>query len=147
MQQYRMYGFVPNYLSEFYKGLYFTQAIHEFDKAYQNTPIHADFMQWVQNNGQSIIFANENITKITSVILPQLKKFNIPYFAHKNAELNDTITALVFLIPSNIYDFPKHLEQFMFDGIEYMSNHIAQKDVDFYRIAQWLKSFQPTYSI
>lgn len=107
--EYRMYGCVPYNISEIQKGIQFGHAVVEYQLEYGG---RVDYKKWSQHD-KTFIILNGGTTRETEPVgymqqlciaisgLVNVAKFYEP-------DLNDTLSAFVFLVDERVYDKVKY---------------------------------------
>ena len=111
--KYRMYGFVPYNISEIQKAIQFGHAVVEYGLSYFNT---SEYERWAWED-KTFIILNGGTTNETiqgeymasmNKTLAALKKNKIKYAAFYEPDLNDALSAIVFLVDERVYDKEKY---------------------------------------
>ncbi len=102
----RMYGMVPYNISEIQKGIQFGHAVVEYGLQYFND---VEYQEWA-NEYKTFIILNGGTTNNNPMILGSIQKtkeildkLNIKNACFYEPDLNDTLTAVVFIIDSDIF--------------------------------------------
>ena len=138
--EYRMYGLVPYNLSPIQQGIQFGHAVVEYglhnytDESYQ---------RWA-NNDKTFIILNGGTTndqKVNNGIphgtlnqhIDELMLHNVKYSKFREPDLQNAVTAVVFLVDERVWDREKYpdFEYHKWDGHDYDS-----------RYESWLKNYQ-----
>ena len=111
--KYRMYGFVPYNISEIQKGIQFGHAVVEYGLLYSKTP---EYEQWAWED-KTFIILNGGTTNESMIgeymasmnkTLEALKKNKIKHAAFYEPDLNDALSAIVFLVDERVFDKIKY---------------------------------------
>jgi hypothetical protein len=133
--EYRMYGLVPYNISPIQQGIQFGHAVQEYNNMFWGEfmhtkesneligmPFHA-FQKWA-NNCKTFIILNGGTTndrfQVKDATFPptykgslnnhveSLKKNDIPYSTFHEPDLNNALTAIVFLVDERVFNTKKY---------------------------------------
>lgn len=111
--EYRMYGIVPFNISEIQKGIQFGHAVVEYAQAHFKD---VDYQKWAKHDKTFIILnggTTHNGPMPNDLGTMQLHRFELLKNDVKSAkfyepDLNDALTAIVFLVDERVYDKEKY---------------------------------------
>lgn len=122
----RMYGFVPYNISEIQKGIQFGHAVVEYGMKYMNTPEYQYFAnEWktfmILNGGTSNDgslhrhgFKDIDYKGSLNLIADSLFENDINYHFFREPDLNDMLTAVVFLVDERVFNkelYPDYVQE------------------------------------
>lgn len=116
--EYRMFGLVPYNISPIQQAIQFGHAVVEYGLKYFKT---REYQHWAKNHKTFIILnggtTNEGFGLSMAGSLQEhenyLKKLNIKIAKFREPDLNDTLTAVVFLVDERVFDKKKYPGIFM----------------------------------
>ena len=134
----RMYGFVPYNISEIQKGIQFGHAVVEYGLDNFNTSEYLDWAKsWktfiILNGGTSNHSLNryneeEYIGSMES-LLEELNSNDVTLATFFEPDLNDMLSAIVFIIDERVFNRKKHLDfgdWFMANNFSYLQDNMIQ---------------------
>lgn len=107
----RMYGFVPYNISEIQKGIQFGHAVVEYEKKFGKTAL---YKEWAKNHKTFIILnggtTNNSKQKPGSMQIHRnfLTKHRWPHAEFHEPDLNDALSAVVFIVDERIFNFKEY---------------------------------------
>lgn len=114
---YRMYGFVPYNLSEIQKGIQFGHAVVEYSLQHGKT---SAYKEWSRKHKTFIILnggpTNQSDQFGMLKILRELMDRGITIGCFEEPDLNDALTAIVFVVDSRTFDMANN--RCKFDSME-----------------------------
>jgi len=126
--EYRMYGLVPYNLSSIQKSIQFGHAVVEYGQLMNNMPLLKPiYNKWANNDKTFIIYngrtTNENIGRLGKMqeSLQILKDNGIFVAEFREPDLNDTLTAIVFLVDERVFN-KKLYPDFVIDTLNSKDN-------------------------
>jgi len=107
--EYRMYGFTNYQLSPIQTGIQFGHAVVEYSIKYQKT---IEYKKW-STKDKTFIILNGGTTNDKTIgglqhIVNFLKGYKIPHTTFREPDLNDTLTAVTFLVDERVWDSKKY---------------------------------------
>lgn len=96
----RMYGLVPYNISEIQKGIQFGHGVVEYA---QNCFNDNDYQKWAQEH-KTFIILNGGTSSTMVEHMETLHVNGIDLAGFKEPDLNDMLSAVVFLVDSRVYD-------------------------------------------
>ena len=101
-----MYGFVPYNISEIQKGIQFGHGVVEYAQKYFNEP---NYQEWAESNKTFIILnGGTSATMREKAITLNEERINNAHFIEP--DLNEMMSAVVFLVDSRVYDRETYLD-------------------------------------
>jgi len=100
--KYRMYGFCPMHLSGIQKGIQFGHAVVDYISRFG---YESDVQQWALNDKTFIILDGFSSVNMRENIIPKLVELGFKYMEFREPDLDNLLTAIVFLVPDTIYDY------------------------------------------
>jgi len=141
----RMYGLVPYNISEIQAGIQFGHAVVEY--AEENFTSSTEYHEWSRNH-KTFIILNGGTSSTMISNLEKLKELDIKVGVFNEPDLNDMLSAIVFLVDSRVYDYESYpdfydycrkikgnrtvTEQFKEDWLEY------SKELDSEDYREWV---------
>ena len=121
LDKWRMYGLVPYNLSDIQKAIQYGHAVVEYGLGSIGTKGRKTYLDWARNSKTFIILDggttnnNEGRLGTLNIHLNTLKEDfrNWPVGTFNEIHLGDQLTAIVFIVPKNVYnkkDFPEFEE-------------------------------------
>ena len=136
--EYRMYGLVPYNLSPIQQGIQFGHAVVEYGQLVKGIPpFEAVYDKFARKDKTFIILnggtTNENLDRLGSMQTntEALKNNGILFANFREPDLNDTLTATVFLVDERV--FKKDLYP------DFVDNFQASDEVNEKQYAQWVE--------
>lgn len=109
--EYRMYGLVPYNLSPIQKGIQFGHAVVEYGQNVKGIPpLEAIYDKFARKDKTFIILdggtTNENVDRLGSIQkhAQVLRDNSILFSEFREPDLNDTLTAIVFLVDERVFN-------------------------------------------
>lgn len=111
--EYRMYGLVPYNISSIQSGIQFGHAVVEYQQRYKDDErLNRLYNKWAENDKTFIILnggtTNQDIHSKWYGTLQQyrdnLLQNGIPFAQFNEPDLNDTLTAIVFLVDERVFN-------------------------------------------
>lgn len=109
--KYRMYGLVPYNLSPIQQGIQFGHAVVEYGQNVKGiSPFEAIYDKYAQKDKTFIILnggtTNENPERLGTLQrhVQALREGDVLFAEFREPDLNDTLTAVVFLVDERVYD-------------------------------------------
>lgn len=96
----RMYFLVMYNLSSIAKGIQAGHAALEYSQKYKNDKEYLDFVQ----NHKTFILLDGGTSKDMKKHLKTLKQWNMKHAEFKEPDLNNSISAIAFVLDENVYD-------------------------------------------
>ena len=127
----RMYGFVMYNLSGIQKGIQFGHAVAEYSKMSYDTGLGAYF-DFVENHKTFIILDGGGSADMEKR-LQELYEIGIGVATFREPDLNDSLSAIVFLVPENVYSL---------DASKDFEDCITSGDVWNLNLKKYLSSFR-----
>ena len=115
-----MYGLVPYNISPIQQGIQFGHAVVEYALKHSKDPL---YLEWARSHKTFIILnggtTNNNAERLGTMQshLMELQANKIKLASFSEPDLNDTLTAVVFLVDERVFDkkkYPDHQEAFEF---------------------------------
>lgn len=117
--KWRMYGLVPYNISDIQKGIQFGHAVVEYMQKFPiDLNIYSDTLQWARNDKTFIILngGTTNDQKINDGIphgtlnqhVDELMLRGIKHAIFREPDLQNAVTAVVFLVPEQVWDYEKY---------------------------------------
>lgn len=97
----RMYGLVPYNISEIQAGIQFGHAVVEYGLKHFNDD---NYQEWAKNHKTFIILNGGTSTTMVNNGLKLIEE-DIKYTYFREPDLNDMLSAVVFLVDSRVYDY------------------------------------------
>jgi hypothetical protein len=126
--EYRMYGFVPYNLSEIQKGIQFGHAVVEYGQLVKGSNDEPVYNKFAKDDKTFIILnggtTNENPDRFGSMQnnLELLKSQEITHAEFREPDLNDTLTAIVFLVDESVFNRTLYPDFFVNDFVSSEEN-------------------------
>lgn len=102
--EYRMYFFVPYNISDIQKGIQAGHAVEQYANKFHDDPNYQDYVNnhktWIILNGGT----TNNVTGTLNQIRRDLIDNDIKFAEFREPDLNDALTALCFLVSSQVYE-------------------------------------------
>jgi hypothetical protein len=109
--EYRMYGLVPYNISPIQQGIQFGHAVVEYGQLVKGIqPFERIYDKWANNDKTFIIYngrtTNENPERLGTMqkYLQELKDNGVMLAEFREPDLNDTLTAIVFLVDERVFN-------------------------------------------
>lgn len=116
----RMYGFVPYNISEIQKGIQFGHGVVEYAQKYFND---TDYQEWAKNHKTFIILNGGTSTTMRQhCITLNEERIKNTYFLEP--DLNEMMSAVVFLVNSQVFDYNSYP-----DFYDFCINNKGRKDL------------------
>ena len=134
----RMYGFVPYNISEIQKGIQFGHAVVEYGLDNFNT---SEYLDWAKSwktfiilNGGTINhslnrYNEEEYIGSMESLLEELNSNDVTLSTFFEPDLNDMLSAIVFIIDERVFNRKKHLDfgdWFMANNFSYLQDNMIQ---------------------
>lgn len=134
----RMYGFVPYNISEIQKGIQFGHAVVEYGLDNFNT---SEYLDWAKSWKTFIILnggtSNHSINRYNEEeyigsmesLLEELNSNDVTLATFFEPDLNDMLSAIVFIIDERVFNRKKHLDfgdWFMANNFSYLQDNMIQ---------------------
>ena len=143
---YRMYGFVPYNISSIQKGIQFGHGVVEYSQKYFESE---EYQEWA-NNHKTFIILNGGTSNTMIENMNMLLENNISLSFFKEPDLNNMVSAVVFLVDSRVYDtktYPSYYEYFLSkelpnpvintnEDIKYFTEH--HKNISSHTYIEWV---------
>lgn len=104
----RMYGFVPYNLSEIQKGIQFGHAVVEYQLKHGKD---VEYLNWAKKDKTFIILnggTTNDVSGSINALLSELKKLKIKFATFREPDLNNALTAVVFILDEKVWDREKY---------------------------------------
>lgn len=100
----RMYGFVMYNLSGIQKGIQFGHAVVEYSRyAWDGNPNYTAYKEFADNHKTFILLDGGGSCDIQNRAI-ELGQLGIPYASFYEPDLNDSLSAITFIIPEEVYN-------------------------------------------
>jgi len=136
----RMYFFVMYNLSGIQKGIQAGHAALEYARAIEQNKFSAkykrEYHRFVDDHKTFILLCGGGSQDMIDRE-KELDMFGIPFVSFKEPDLNNSISAIAFIVPEEVYGFDED------DYLKRVSVNIQSwEEEEKYRCYQWLKSFR-----
>lgn len=115
----RMYGFVPYNISEIQKAIQFGHAVVEYGQMCKKEDIvlENNYNDWADNwktfiilNGGTSNHIDPEYVGSMETIVDDLKENNIVFSTFNEPDLNDMLSAIVFIVDERVFNRKKYLD-------------------------------------
>ena len=146
--RYGMYGFVPYQLGgTIHAGIQFGHGVVEYQLKYGK---NKEYLDWAKED-KTFIILNGGTTNDTDGTLnslqKELKSFGIKYATFREPDLNNALTAIVFLLDERVWDVDKYpyeesLISFEVPGEEEPEKVMSKEDFKMLKVRKFIKNFR-----
>jgi len=105
IKEQRMYCVSPRHLSGIQKGIQSAHAIIEYSNFYKN---NEDYIQWTKKD-KTLILLEINSTDELKKLHLNLINLNYPVHLFLEPDINDSITAIAFLLDEEVWNSEKYI--------------------------------------
>lgn len=142
----RMYAFVMGNLSGRQQGIQMGHACLEYVEQHGKSPQYRDF---IKNHKTFIMLDGGGSNEMISREL-ELEGFGVPFASFEEPDLNNSVSAIAFLMPEDIYNFdeqkyimdtPHRINLLLTMPTKEERVEVASREQK-YEIYKWLKSFR-----